>query len=159
VQFNRDPEAASSTLLAAIRQRCSKLGHEDSLVPATIWALFDSGHWEAMEARTGGRLDEARATAGRMMTIARRVVQEYPESADSYRVLSVAYNEIKKNALQTGDDRLVEEALVRAIEAAQRALGLDPDLILPPGYLERLTAQRAGIRAKRKAAGSATPRP
>ena len=54
--------------------------------------------------------------------LARQLVQDYPDNAVSYRVLSDAYDEIKKNALRTGDDHLVEQALVQAVAAAQRSL-------------------------------------
>ena len=80
-----------------------------------------------MEMRRLGRLDDARATVARLMAIARRLVREYPDSAYSYRALSDAHNQVKKNAFETGDDQLVEESLVHAIEAAQQALALGPD--------------------------------
>jgi tetratricopeptide (TPR) repeat protein len=158
-KFDQDPEAASIALIAAIRQRCSKLGLGDSLVPPTIHVLTDGGQGKAAEERKRGRLDEARATAGRLMTIARQLVQEFPDNAYSYRVSSEAYNQIKKNALQTGDNQRVEEAIAQAIEAAQRALALDPDWIETRHYLEKLSEQLDGIRARKKADGSSTPSP
>ena len=91
------------------------------------------------------------------MALARRLVREYPDSAHSYRVLSEAHNQIKKNAFQTGDDQLIEEALVQAVEAAQRALALDPDQIETRRHLDKLTEQLASIKADRKAAGSSLP--
>ena len=153
------PKPGARTLIAAVRERCSRLGLEDSLVPATIRVLFDGGFGEAAEARKGGRLDAARATAGRMMTIARRLVQEYPDSGHSHRALSEAYNQIRKNALQTGDSQGVEAALVPAIEAAQRALALDPVRIETRRHLEKLTGQLAGIKAAEKAAASSSSSP
>ena len=116
------------------------------MVPATISVIFDDAVREAAEQRKLGRLDDARATAARLMTIARRLVREYPDSAHSYRVLSEAYNQIKKNAIQTGDDKLVEEALVQAIEAGQRALALDPDRIETRRHLDKLTEQLASAK-------------
>ena len=156
-KFDRDPEAGAIALISAIRERCSKLGLADSMVPAAISVILDDAVGEAAEQRKLGRLDDARATAARLMTIARRLVREYPDSAHSYRVLSEAYNQIKKNAIQTDDDKLVEEALVQAIEAAQRALALDPDRIETRRHLEKLTEQLASIRAERNATGSSSP--
>jgi tRNA A-37 threonylcarbamoyl transferase component Bud32/tetratricopeptide (TPR) repeat protein len=157
--FDRDPEAGSRALIAAVQERCSRLGLEDGFVPATICLLFDVGFKEAAEARKGGRLDAARATAGRMMTIARRLVQEYPDSAYSHRVLSEAHNQVKKNAIQTGDSQAVEAALVPAIEAAQRALALNPDRVETRVHLEKLTEQLASIKAAKKAAAASSASP
>ena len=72
-------------------------------------------------------------------------------------MLSEAHNQIKKNAFQTGDDDLVEESLVQAIEAAQRSLALDPDWLEARNHLEKITEQLASIKADRKAAGSSPP--
>ena len=90
------------------------------MVPATISVVLDDAVEAAAEQRRLGRLDDARATAARLMALARRLVREYPDSAHSYRVLSDAHNQIKKNAFKTDDDKLIEEALVQAIEAAQQ---------------------------------------
>ena len=155
--YDRDPEAGAVALIAAIRERCSKLGLADSMVPAAISVVMNDAAELAVEQRKLGRLDDARATAARLMALARRLVREYPDSALSYRVLSEAHNQIKKNAFQTGDDHLVEEALVQAIEAAQRALALDPDRLETRHHLEKLTEQLASIKAERNAKGSALP--
>jgi hypothetical protein len=74
-------------------------------------------------------------------------------------VLSEAYNQIRKNAYRTSDDRGIEEATVSAIDAAQRALALDPDRSEIRRHLEGLTEQLAAIRARRKAARDPTPSP
>jgi tRNA A-37 threonylcarbamoyl transferase component Bud32 len=107
-QFDRDPEAGSRALIAAIRARCAALGLADSLVPSTILELIRDGFVEASLARRQGQLDEARTIAGRMMPIARRLVQEYPDNAFSHRALSEAYNQKRKNAHRAGDDRGME---------------------------------------------------
>ena len=52
---------------------------------------------------------------------------------------------------------LVEEALVQAIEAAQRALALDPDQLETRRHLDKLTEQLASIKADRKAVVSSLP--
>jgi tRNA A-37 threonylcarbamoyl transferase component Bud32/tetratricopeptide (TPR) repeat protein len=144
-QFDRDPEAGASALCSALRERCSKLGLEDSMVPAAIQILSNHAYGEAAEDRRLGRIEDARATATRLLTIARRVVREYPDSAHSHRVLSEAYNQVKKNAMKTGDDKLVVEALIEAIEAAQRALVLDPYQTVTRSQLEKLTKQLADM--------------
>jgi hypothetical protein len=157
--FDRDPEAGTSALIAAVQERCTMLGLADSLVPATIHVLIANGFGEASEARRQRRLDEAHAIARRMMPIARRLVQEYPDNAHSHLVLSEAYNQIRKNSQRAGDVQLEEEAAVRAIEAARRALALDPDRVQTRDHLESVTERLAALRAKRKAAGSSTPSP
>ena len=127
------------------------------MVPAAVFVLAIEATGTAGEQRRLGRLDDACATAARLMALARRLVREYPESAASYHVLSLAHDQIKKNAFQTGDDKLVEEALVQAVDAAQRALALDPDNIETRRHLDKLTEQLARIKADRKAAGSSLP--
>jgi len=155
--YDRDPEAGAVALIAAIRDRCSKLGLVDSMVPAAIKVVRDDAADAAALQRRLGRLDDARATAARLMTIARRLVREYPDSANSYRVLSEAHNQVKKNAFRTRDNHLVEEALVQAVEAARRALALDPDRLETRNYLERLTEQLASIKADRLATRFSPP--
>jgi hypothetical protein len=155
--YDRDPEAGAVAFIAAIRDRCSRLGLADSMVPAAISVLRNDAAEVAVEQRKLGRLDDARATAARLMALARQLVRQYPDSALSYRVLSEAHNQIKKNAFQTGDDHLIEEALVQAVAAAQRALALDPDRLETRNHLEKLTEQLASIKADRLAAGSALP--
>ena len=155
--YDRDPEAGAVALVSAIRDRCSKLGLADSMVPAAISFFRTDAADAAGEQRRLGRLDDARATVTRLMTIAQRIVREYPDNAHSYRVLSEAYNQVKKNAVRTGDDNLVEESLVQAVEAARRSLALDPDRLETRRYLEKLTEQLASIKADRKATGSLLP--
>ncbi|HMF35871.1 MAG TPA: hypothetical protein VKF17_04500 [Isosphaeraceae bacterium] len=127
------------------------------MVPTAISVVWNDAAEAAVKQRKLGRLDDARATAARLVALARRLVREYPDSALSYRVLSEAYNQIKKNALQTGDDHLVEKALVQPVKAAQRALALDPDRLETRNHLDKLTEQLASIKAERNAKGSALP--
>jgi len=155
--YDRDPEAGAVALISAIRDRCSKLALADSMVPAAIIVIEQDATESGMQQRKLGRLDDARTTAARLMTIARRLVREYPDSANSYRVLSEAHNQIKKNAYQTHDNHLIEETLVQAVEAARRTLALDPDRLETRNYLERITEQLASIRAERNATVSSLP--
>ena len=154
VTYDRDPEAGAITLISEIRDRCSKLGFANSTVPAVIWVLLEDAAEGAAEQRRPGRLDDARATAARLMTLGRRLVQEYPDSALSYRVLSEAHSQNKKNAYRTCDHNLIEESLVQAVEAAQRSLALAPDRLETRGYLDKITEQLASVKADRLAAGS-----
>jgi eukaryotic-like serine/threonine-protein kinase len=156
-RYDRDPEAGAIALMSAIRDRCSKLGLADTMVETTIRVIYDDALGEASEQRKHGRLDDARATAARLMAFAERLVHEYPNSAYSHYVLSNAHNQIKKNAFDAHDDSLVEEALVRAIEAAQRSLVLDPDRLETRRLLEKLTKQLASIKADQNSAGSSLP--
>jgi eukaryotic-like serine/threonine-protein kinase len=145
--FGRDPEAGAITLISAIRERCSKLGLADSMVSRTVRVIFIDAVAEAADQRKLGRLDDARATAARLMTIAIRLVQEYPDSANSYRVLSEAHNQIRKNAIRSQDKRLEEESLVAAIEAARSSLALDPDNIETRHHFDTLTERLIRMKA------------
>jgi tetratricopeptide (TPR) repeat protein len=153
--YDRDPEAGAIALISAIRDLCLKLGLADFMVPATIKVVSDDAACSGGEQRKLGRLDDARATAARLMVIARQVVREYPNSAHSYFVLSEAHDQIKKNGFKSDDDNLIMEALVQAVEAAQRSLALDPDRIDTRHHLEKLADQLASIKADRKAASAA----
>jgi eukaryotic-like serine/threonine-protein kinase len=157
VTYDRDPEAGAIRLISAIRDRCSKLGLAESMFETTISMIYVDAVGKGAEQRQLGRLDDARATAARFMILARRLVREYPESALCYRVLCEAHNQVKKNAYQTGDIRLIEEALVQAVEAARRSLALDPDRVERRRQLDKLTDQLASIKADRNAAASALP--
>jgi hypothetical protein len=158
-KYDGDPEAGAIAFISAIREQSSKLGLPDSMVPewTSIAVLDDTVIRDASAQRNLGRLDDARAIAARLMTFGRRLVREYPESAHAYRVLSEAYNQVRKNAYKTGDDKLVEQANVQAIETAQRALSLDPDRIETRRHLDILTKRLAKIKADRKAVGSSLP--
>jgi hypothetical protein len=156
-KFDRDPEAGAIAFISAIRDRCSKLGLSESTVPAAIDFVSGDAVEEAAEQRKQGRLGDARSIAARLMVLARRLVREYPESANAYRVLSEAYNQIRKNAIRSRDDKLVEQANVQAIETAQRALSLDPDRIETRRHLDILTERLAKIKADRIATGSSLP--
>jgi hypothetical protein len=123
------------------------------MVSATISVVRDDAAGEASVERRLGRLDDARATVARLMALARRLVREYPDNANSYCVLSYGYNEIKKNAIRTRDDKLVLGSLVQSVECAQRALALEPDRSETRRHLDKLTEQLATIRAEQKAEG------
>jgi eukaryotic-like serine/threonine-protein kinase len=155
--YDRNPEAGACALISTLRELCSKLGLADSVVPAAIEIIGQDAFLAGAAQRRAGRLDDARATAARLITLARRLVRDYPGQANSYRTLSEAYDQIRKNAMRSDDDKLVEEALVHAVEAAKRALALNPLLIETRKNLEKFTAQLASIRADRNAIGSTLP--
>ena len=155
-EFDRDPDAGAIAFLAAIRGQCSKLGVPDSVVPTTIRFVADDAVARAGKQRSLGRIDDARATAPRLMAIAQRGVRDYPGSASSHAALSQAYNQIKKNAYRDEDFQLVEKAIAESIEAARRAIALDPDDLEMRRHLEYLTRQLASAKAERDAG---RPRP
>jgi tetratricopeptide (TPR) repeat protein len=156
-KFDGNPEAGAVAIISALRERCSKLGLADSMVPAAVFSLANDATMVAGEQRRLGRFEDARATAARLMAIARRVVREYPDNAYSYRVLSEAWNHIKKNAFRSDDDRLAGEALGRAIEAAQRSQILDPGNFEARRHLERLTENLASTKTKENGKSSSPP--
>jgi tRNA A-37 threonylcarbamoyl transferase component Bud32 len=155
--YDQNPEFGAFALISAIRDRCSRLCLADSMVPATICVVVEDADEAASEQRNHGRLDDARATAERLVVLARRLVREYPNSAHSYRVLSTAHDHIKKNAFKANDHNLVEEALGHAVQAAQKSLALDPDLLETRRHLDKLTDQLANVKADRKASVSSLP--
>jgi tetratricopeptide (TPR) repeat protein len=147
---DRDPEAGAAALIAAIRDRCSKLGLADSMVPAATRVFVDDAAGAASLQRRVGRLDEAHATVACLMALARQLVKDYPNDANSYDVLSHAHQQITKNAFKTNDDQLVQQSLVHAVEAVQRAVELRPEKTEYQRRLADLTQRLAGIRADRK---------
>jgi hypothetical protein len=84
------------------------------------------------------------------MALARQLVKDYPNDANSYDVLSHAHQQITKNAFKTNDDQLIQESLVHAVEAVQRAVELRPEKTEYQRRLADLTGRLAGIRADRK---------
>jgi hypothetical protein len=157
---DRQPEAEASAVISALREQCSKFHIAQSLVPAAINSLATDANLGAAEQRKLGRLDDARATAARLMSLAKELVREYPESGHAYRVLSEAYNQRRKNAIKAGDKKLEEVSIVQAIEAAQRALGLGiggADGAGTRRHLDGLTERFADLNAARRAAVPAAP--
>ena len=151
---DRGPEAEAATLIAAIRDRCSKLGLADSMVPAAMRVFVDDAANAASLQRRAGRLDEAHATIACLMALARQLVRDHPNDGYSYDVLGHAHQQVTKNAFRTNDDELIEESLVRAVEAEQRAVALCPYKTEFQRRLAELTKRLAGIRADRKAASA-----
>ena len=141
--YDRDPEAGAVALISALREQCRKLGLADSLVPAAGFVLAQDATGVAGQQRNLGRLDDARATAARLMTLAQRLVRDYPDHASSYRVLSESYNHIKKNAIRSQNEQYAEAALGQAIQAAKKALALAPDRIETRRHLDNLTGKFA----------------
>jgi tetratricopeptide (TPR) repeat protein len=83
------------------------------------------GHRVARQ-RQMGPIDEARRSTERMYAFARLLVTRYPDRAAAHLALSESYKQIAKNAWQTKDRVAVERNWKRAIDAARRALVLDP---------------------------------
>jgi hypothetical protein len=156
--YDRNPETRATALISAVRDRCTMLGLADSMVPAAIDFVRDDAIVAIAQQRNAGRLDEARAATARLMTLARGLIREYPASACSYRALSDAYDQVKKNAMRDRDDKLVEQAIVQAIDAGQRALARDPHQLAMRHNLEKLTGQLANIKARRSATDFSCPR-
>ena len=126
------------------------------MVEQTITHVFDDAVGEAVEQRNLGRVDDACATVARLMAlIAGRLVREYPDRANSYLVLSYAHNQVKKNAYRAQNGQLMLESLVQAIDAARKAVALDPARPDTRRHLGKLTDLLNNIQADRKAAGFA----
>ena len=155
--YDRDPEGGAIALISAIRERCSKLGLAESMVDVTITVIYNDAISEAGRQGNLGQLDEAHATAARLMSFARRLVQENPKNAYYYYILSNAHDQIKKNAMRCLDHDLELKSLVQAVEAGQRAITLDPDRVEIRRHLDKITVQLSIKKAERKAASPSPP--
>ena len=156
-KYDGQPEAWALAFVSSLKQQCSKLGLSESVAWSAVAILSGDGAVAASEERKRGRIEDARATTARLLAVARQLVRECPHRPNSFRILSEAYNQMKKNAYHVRDYQLVEEALLQAIPAAQQALLLDLDSIATRRHLDTLTGQLAGLEAERNAAGSSGP--
>ena len=71
--------------------------------------------------RKAGRLDKADRTVAFFIAIARRLVDEFPDHAGPYHILSDAYSQQSKNAWKRNDLAAVKQALTNSVEAVHRA--------------------------------------
>jgi hypothetical protein len=142
------PEARAEAIVSALRERCKALGLADSMVTKGGTILSDQAVCTAADQRKLGQLDDARRTADQLMAIARRLVRDFPDRAESSIVLSDAYCQISKNAWKYDDYDTIERSLGQAVEAARHALELDPgredSRRLAVKLAEKLAAFRAG---------------
>jgi tetratricopeptide (TPR) repeat protein len=136
-RFEDDPEAWARTIVSAVRQRCSSLGRIDEAGAATDVApsalmekvaksLVEKAATRATWERRSGRIRDSRRTAEMLLAIARRLVIEFPDRADSHIVLSEAYTQFTKNAWRPYDREAIVQSMGKAIEAARDAVKLDP---------------------------------
>jgi tRNA A-37 threonylcarbamoyl transferase component Bud32/tetratricopeptide (TPR) repeat protein len=149
--YDQDPEAGASALIAACRDLCLKTNLPDTFVANAIDGLTNDAILLGVRQRGLGQVDQARATAARLLSLASRAVREYPGDASSYAALSNAYNQIRKNAMRGTNDELVENSTVQAIEAGKRALALNPDDAGTRETLDKLTTLLPSIKADRNA--------
>jgi eukaryotic-like serine/threonine-protein kinase len=154
-----DPEARAVAIVSAIRERCSAPGLGEEVVTTTgiaLPSLLDKATRTAAYQRKIGRIDDARRTAGMLMAIARRLVLEFPDRADSYIVLSEAYTQVAKNAWKDEDFNTIERSWGQALEAVRRAVELDPGREdarrIAATLAERLTSLKAGREQGKSAA-------
>jgi tetratricopeptide (TPR) repeat protein len=73
-----------------------------------------------------GRIDEARRSTERMYAFARLLVTRFPGGTGAHLALSESYKQMAKNAWRTDDRVAVGRNWKLAIDAARRALALDP---------------------------------
>src|SRR5262249_8157046 len=79
----------------------------------------------AAERRHGGRLDEARRTADRMLALARLLVERHPDRCSAHLALCEAHTNLYKNAWRVPDRVAVERHMRLALDAALQAQLLD----------------------------------
>jgi serine/threonine protein kinase len=82
--------------------------------------------WAASMFRGRGELDKARRIDDRSLALANLLVAAHPNEIASYLALSLAHFQVSKDAWKIEDRKAVEESLKLALQAAQRALGLNP---------------------------------
>jgi hypothetical protein len=80
----------------------------------------------ASRQRQSGRLDDARHTADRIHAFANQLRNRYPDQSYAHLALGEAFSQLQKNAWKMEDRASVESNLKLALEAAERALALDP---------------------------------
>jgi hypothetical protein len=101
-------------------------GHGAPWIAEVCWSLLPSIHESAAAQRGSGQLDEARRTSERLQALAELLVEHYPGETASYMLLSGAFTQQAKNAWQVEDFAVIEQWSRRSLEAAHKALALDP---------------------------------
>jgi hypothetical protein len=120
------PKMWAGCVLATIRERRSTLGVSQPTTAAICLGLADRLQGEASFQRKHGQLERAQRTATELMALARALVRELPQCAESHVLLCKAYNQIAKNARKIKDRREALRSLEMALGAARDALRLDP---------------------------------
>ena len=131
-------------------------GGREADQPGPLWVPVFAGQavCTAADQRRFGQLDDARRTADQLLAIARQLVREFPDWADSFIVLSDAYCQISKNAWKYEDYDTIERSLGQAVEAARHALELEPGREDARRLAVKLAEKLAALRAGRELAKS-----
>ncbi len=120
------PEVWAGRVLSTLRERGSSLGLSQPDASTICLSLSDRLQREASQQRQLGRFEQAEQTAARLMALARVLVRELPERADSHIILCQAHTQIASNAWKRDDRRQFVRSLEMALGAALDATRLDP---------------------------------
>jgi tetratricopeptide (TPR) repeat protein len=120
------PEVWSEQVVNFIKEGCAALQLDPKASLEVSAELRDLVIAVGAEQRSLGKLGDARQTAERLVTIAAAFSRAYPDQAEPYLVLSQGHLQHAKNAWKLENRALVERNLRRSLEAAKRAVLLDP---------------------------------
>ncbi len=102
------------------------IGRDDSFLPAAALRLHGFASCLATCQRASDELPKALRTAGRLLALAIRVAELHPKNDKAHLLLSEAHAQQAKNAMRDhGKDPRIW--LLRGVEAARRAVSLNPD--------------------------------
>ena len=103
----------------------AKLRLDHTLIPAVCWRMRQHCVGTLVQQRTGGNFDDAHRTTDRLLALAERLLQSYPNQAASYMLLSEAYVARAKLADPIEEGPMIESWERNALDAAIHAATLD----------------------------------
>jgi tetratricopeptide (TPR) repeat protein len=148
-----DPESWAALVAQCLSSSPSAIDATTNIVYRFILHLSDRLAWQ----RRLVHLDEARRFADRMHALARLLVVRTPARSAAHLALSESFKQMAKNAWKTNDRAAIERNWELAIDAARRALVLDPQDARAASEVadlqKRLDKLRAGIASASPATG------
>ena len=121
-------DAWADRIVASILSLCAATGLGTDEVPRIGLSMMNFGSGTSGDQRRNGRLADARRTVGQLLALAARIVRDYPDRPEGLILLSEAYNQLAKNERRGTDDVKVRRALQQSLDAAHRAVTLDPTM-------------------------------
>ncbi len=123
-----DPDIRAKEIIEVIESRCKALGVYPYLFPHTVQRIGVLAVSIASEQRKAFRLDEARQTSACLSALAKRLILRDPNEAVFHLTLCDAFEQQSKSAWEAEviDYAAIEEAWMKALDAARCALRLNP---------------------------------
>ena len=120
------PQSWAELAIRALREGSGRRKIPVDEADSSYGLIGHMGELAALHRRTGA-LDEASRVAERMLALGRLLVEHNPNRPMAHIGLSEAYIQINKNAWQTHDRAAIGKNLRLSLDAALRALVLDPN--------------------------------